>query len=113
MRRSKFPVGAPAVFSPYGSVPVNSAGIEFSFPLTPQKEHRGEWIQLRGDDRFSYGIQTVVGKKVANYTTPYFGNFSPVPLGLDGTVFNFDRMSDQYVQSNLHRIRQAAEKFGD
>lgn len=111
-RRSRFAEGAPALFSPYGSVPVMSAGFEVSFPLTPRREVQAEWLQPRGDDRFSYGLQSVVGaKNNTNYITPYFGNFSPVPLSLDGSVYNFDRGSQAYMASHLQRIRQAWQYF--
>lgn len=113
LRRSQFPVGAPALFSPYGSVPVTSAGVELSIPLTPRREMQAEWLQPRGDDRFSYGLQTVIrAKNKTNYVTPYFGVFSPVPLGLDGVVYNFDRGSQSYLMANLARVRQAWRQLG-
>ena len=113
LRRSQFPVGAPAVFSPYGSVPVTSAGVELSIPLTPRREVQAEWLQPRGDDRFSYGLQSVIrAKNKTNYVTPYFGVFSPVPLGLDGVVYNFDRGSQTYLMANLARVRQAWRQLG-
>jgi hypothetical protein len=113
LRRSQFPVGAPALFSPYGSVPVTSAGVELSIPLTPRREVQADWLQPRGDDRFSYGLQSVIrAKNKTNYVTPYFGVFSPVPLGLDGVVYNFDRGSQTYLMANLARVRQAWRQLG-
>ena len=109
-RRSRFDDGAPALFSPYGSVPVTSAGFEISFPLTPRREVQAEWLQPRGDDRFGYGLQSVVGG-TTNYVTPYFGNFAPVPLSLDNSVYNFDRGSQAYLAANLQRIRQGWQYF--
>ena len=112
VRRSRFAVGAPALFSPYGSVPVLSAGIEVSFPLTPRREVQTDWVQPRGDDRFSYGLQSVIkAANSTNYTSPYFGTFSPVPLGLDGGVYNFDRGSQAYLMTHLGRLRQAWRSF--
>jgi hypothetical protein len=108
VRRSQFPANAPALFSPYGSVPVMSAGIEVSLPLTPRREIQANWLQPRGDDRFSYGLQSVIrAANSTNYTSPYFGTFSPVPLGLDGGVYNFDRGSQAYLMAHLGRVRQA------
>lgn len=111
-RRSRFGEGAPALFSPYGSVPVMSAGFEVSFPLTPRREVQAEWLQPRSDDRFGYGLQSVVGAKTkTNYVTPYFGNFSPVPLSLDNSVYNFDRGSQAYLAANMQRVRQGWQFF--
>ena len=113
LRRSQFAPGVSVLFSPYGSVPVKSAGIEISFPLTPRRETHSEWLQPRGDDRFSYGVQSVVrAKNSTNYVSPYFGIFSPVPLGLDGGIYNYDRGSQDYLMNNLARVRQAWRTLG-
>ena len=111
LRRSQFAPSAPALYSPYGSQYVNAAGIEFTFPLTPRREHVGGLLQLRGADRFGYGVQTVVGQKTSNNLTPWFGRFAPVPMGLSGSVDNFDRSSQAYLDSNLHRLREAWQKL--
>ncbi len=107
LRRSRFAADAPALYSPYGSHHVNAAGIEFSFPLTPRREHVGRWLQLRGADRFGYGVASVVGQKNTNYLTPWFGRFAPVPMGLAASVDNSDRGSQAYLESNLGRVREA------
>ena len=107
LRRSRFPEGSPALYSPYGHGYVNAAGLELSLPLTPRREHVGSLLQVRGTDRFSYGVQSVVGQKTSNQLTPWFGRFAPVPMGLAGTVDNFDRASQAYLDSNLHRLREA------
>ena len=107
LRRSRFEPDAPALYSPYGSRFVNAAGVEFSFPLTPRREHVGQWLQLRGAERFSYGVASVVGQKNTNFLTPWFGRFAPVPLGLAGSVDNSDRGSQAYLESNLGRVREA------
>lgn len=107
LRRSHFPEGSPKLYSPYGNGYVNAAGIEFSLPLTPRREHVGSLLQIRGTDRFSYGVQSVVGQKTSNKLTPWFGRFAPVPGGLAASVDNFDRASQAYLDSNLHRLREA------
>ncbi len=89
-----------------------SAGFEIAFPMTPRREVQAQWLQPRGDDRFSYGLQSVVGAATnTNYITPYFGNFSPVPLSLDHAVYNFDRGSQAYLAAHLQRIRQGWQYF--
>lgn len=107
LRRSRFPEGSPKLYSPYGNGYVNAAGVEFSFPLTPRREHVGTLLQVRGTDRFSYGVQSVVGQKTSNNLTPWFGRFAPIPGGLAASVDNFDRASQAYLDSNLHRLREA------
>lgn len=56
---------------------------------------------------FSYRVQTVVGQKTSNNLIPWFGRFAPVPGGLAGSVDNFDRAPRAYLDSNLHRLREA------
>lgn len=79
------------------------AGLEFSLPLAPRKGYSSRWLRANGNDRFSYGIETVVNNP-SNDLLREYGQFTPVPLSLDGTVFNFDRASDAYLQSNLRRL---------
>jgi hypothetical protein len=42
-----------------------------------------------------------------NYLIPFHGRFPPVPLSLNQTVYNFDRMSRAYLDANVHLIRRA------
>ena len=107
LRRSRFQPDAPTLYSPYGSHFVNAAGVEFAFPLTPRRDTAIGPLQLRGADRFSYGVQSVVGQKTTNYLTPWFGRFAPVPMGLGATVDNADRGGQAYLDSNLARVREA------
>jgi len=88
------------------------AGLEFSFPLAPRKGFSSRWLRVNGNDRFFYGIETVV-KNPTNDLLREYGQFAPVPLSLDGTVFNFDRASDAYLASNLRRIPLIWRKFRD
>jgi hypothetical protein len=118
LRRSQFPPGSPSLYSPYGNEWVNAAGVSVSFPLTPRREHVGQRLQLRGQDRLSYGVQTVVGNGSTNNLTPWFGRLTPVPMDLSSSVDNFDRASQAYLDTNLHRLREAwrelaPARFGD
>ncbi len=64
-------------------------------------------MRLGFSDRFSLGLETAIRMGGTNYLIPYHGRFAPVPLSLNGVVFNFDRMSTSYVEDNAHLIRQA------
>jgi|GEM_PF-6880529 len=88
------------------------AGLEFSFPLAPRKGFSSRWLRVNGNDRFFYGVESVV-KNPSNDLLREYGQFAPVPLSLDGTVFNFDRASDAYLASNLRRIPLIWRKFRD
>lgn len=88
------------------------AGLEFSFPLAPRKGFSSRWLRVNGNDRFFYGVESVV-RNPSNDLLREYGQFAPVPLSLDGTVFNFDRASDAYLASNLRRIPLIWRKFRD
>jgi hypothetical protein len=106
-RESRFAPEA-AFLSPYGSQNVRALGIEFSFPLTPRREWSGERWRLGFSDRFGLGLETAVKMPdKTNYLIPYHGRFPPVPLSLNGVVYNFDRMSSAYLDANVHLIRRA------
>jgi hypothetical protein len=104
-RESKFAPEA-AFLSPFGSRNVKAFGIDFTFPLTPQREWSGERWRFGFSDRFSLGLESAV-KMGPNYLIPNHGRFPPVPLSLNGVVFNFDRMSAVYMAANVHMIRRA------
>jgi hypothetical protein len=109
IRTSRFSPQA-AFLSPYGSRDVHALGIEFSFPLTPRREWSNERMRLGISDRFSLGLETAVRMGGTNYLIPYHGRFAPVPLSLNGVVYNFDRMSTSYLEDNAHLIRQAFQR---
>jgi len=79
------------------------AGLEFSFPLAPRKGFSSRWLRVNGNDRFFYALETMVGNP-SNDLSKDYGQFPPVPLSLDGTVFNFDRASDAYLAASLGRL---------
>jgi hypothetical protein len=88
------------------------AGLEFAFPLSPRKGFSTRRLRVNGNDRFFYSIETVVNNPTNDLLREY-GQFTPVPLSLDGTVFNFDRASDAYLRSNLHRLPLLWRKISD
>ena len=88
------------------------AGLEFSFPLSPRKGLSSRVLRVNANDRFFYANETGVNNP-SNDLLREYGQFAPVPLSLDGTVFNFDRASDAYLRSNLRRIPMIWRKIND
>jgi hypothetical protein len=85
-----------------------SVGIELSLPLTPRKDMSPTYpVQVVGNPRWSYGIETVVreSSNVLNTTQGVGANVSM----LDRT-FNFDRAGLTYFEDNMPRIRSAAQQ---
>ena len=85
-----------------------SAGIELSLPLTPRKDMSPTYpVQVVGNPRWSYGIETVV-RESANVLSTNQGVGANVSM-LDRT-FNFDRAGLVYFEDNMPRIRSAARQ---
>ncbi len=86
-----------------------SAGIEISIPLTPRKDMSPSAfpVQVAGNPRWSYGVETVI-RAATNPVTTNQGVNSNVQ-SLD-RLFNFDRSGLAYFEDNMPRIRSAARQ---
>jgi hypothetical protein len=82
------------------------AGLQIEFPLTPRRSPSMRWLQLQGADRWSYGIETVVGGEF-NRLTGGHGIVPPVTNGLDA-VHDADRSVGAFASRGWARIREAA-----
>jgi hypothetical protein len=82
------------------------AGLQFELPLTPRRALDRRWVQLQGADRWSYGLETLVGNS-HNRITGGHGIVPPVTNSLD-TVYDADRAYGAFASRNWARIRDAA-----
>lgn len=99
VRRTKFE---------WASASRTSAGIELSIPLTPRKDMSPTYpVQVTGNPRWSYGIETVIGER-SNALSTNQGVGANVSM-LDRT-FNFDRSGLAYFEDNMPRVRSAARQ---
>lgn len=82
-------------------------GLELSFPIGPRHDARPlPHLQVGGTPRFSLGVETLV-RDVNNAVRPGYGVLSPGPS--PDETFNLDRAGLAYFESNLRRIRDAAQ----
>jgi hypothetical protein len=82
------------------------ASVAIELPLTPRRSLDTRWLQLQGVDRWSYGIETLVGRD-HNRITGGHGIVPPVTNGLD-SVHDTDRAFGAYARRNWTRIRDAS-----
>ncbi len=91
-----------------------AAGIQFSFPLTPRRDMRAAPVQIRGADEWGYAQETVLainGQKTNDTISGGLG-VRPIPEGaLYHSYLNRDRLSDDYIQAHLDRIREAWQTY--
>ncbi len=95
-----------------------SAGIQFAFPLTPQKDMQHYYkMQLRGTDQWGYAQETTIASSNsagANYLPPVPLALNPLPsTALYRSYYNRDRLSGEYITSHLERMRDAWIKYKD
>lgn len=82
-------------------------GLELSLPIGPRHDARPiPHLQIGGAQRFSYAEETMIREPI-NAVRPGFGILPPTP-SLDET-FNSDRAGLAYFESNLRRLREAAQ----
>jgi len=101
-------------------LPLNwqAVGIQFAFPLTPEKDMKHYYsMQLRGTDQWGYAQETTVASgnnANANYLPPVPLALNPLPsTALYRSYYNRDRLSGEYITSHLARMREAWLKYRD
>ncbi|GAB3768730.1 hypothetical protein GCM10028796_32740 [Ramlibacter monticola] len=83
------------------------AGLELSVPIGPRRDMQPSAFQVTGTPRFSHSIETQVNADApGNPIVVGLGVLPPAPS--IETVYNSDRASLVYFESNLGRIRDAA-----
>jgi len=95
-----------------------AAGIQFAFPLTPEKDMKHYYkMQLRGADQWGYAQETTVARSNsagANYLPPVPLALNPLPsTALLRSYYNRDRLSGEYIASHLDRLRAAWIRYRD
>ena len=84
---------------------VSFAGLQISLPLTPRRNTGFQHAGVRGTYQFSYSLETKILAKDNRLT----GGYGEVPRMGESLVqvFNRDRATGQYLQSQLWRMREA------
>ncbi|MCF6439035.1 YjbH domain-containing protein [Pseudoalteromonas luteoviolacea] len=87
------------------------AGISFSIPLTPRKDMNvSKYGQIKGNKAWSHSVQTRISE--SHNALVYQKAYIPSsPQSLQGTFFNQDRLSVDYIYDNLARMKEAFETY--
>ena len=93
-----------------------AAGIQFSFPLTPEKDMKHVYgVQVRGNEEWSYAQQTTLtdATHALNDLPSYPLAINPQPMtSLYRAFYNRDRLSEAYIRAHLDRLRDAWLNYG-
>ncbi len=81
-----------------------------SIPLTPWREMKPNFIQVRGTDQFSYALQTRIGDS-HNIISNSLGSKANLQHGLARQYENRNRLSPAYFKANVQRLRNAYLRY--
>ncbi len=86
-------------------------GIQVAFPLTLRQGMKPYPVQVKGDDDWSYRLQTVTKSPTgANSVFVSIGETPPV-TPVSQNYYDRDRLTPEYVKAHLLRVRDAAIRY--
>lgn len=94
---------------------LNSDSEEFvtlgiAIPLTPWRDMKSGYVQLRGIDEFLYAMQTRVGDSHNNLNTGLGANIN-LQHNLARQYLNRNRLTPVYFEANIQRLRNAYLRY--
>ena len=92
------------------STDVDIVGLHFEIPLTRRRDFNHRWLQVKGAERWRYGVQTQI-RNDANYINSGSGDLSQADKEIEVSYFNGDRLNPDYINSNLLRLRDAYQRY--
>ena len=107
---SKFRFGDHSVTLLAKKTEASFIGIVWSMPLTLRRDYNARYLQIKGKESWSYGIQT----RVNEWHNSVSFSVADVPSfewEINRSYFNNDRLSKQYLQQNSERLKQAYKQY--
>jgi hypothetical protein len=84
-----------------------------SFPLTPRRDLPPGLLQVRGSERFTYELQSVLAERGGSNPLVFGqGEIPQTAMHLERAFFNGDRLNRLYLLEHLPRLREAYLRFG-
>lgn len=91
-----------------------AAGISISLPLTPRRDMKPKYGQIRGADQWSHSYgKPIVSEGKPNWLNPYLAVIPETSHNLERNYYNRDRLNEQYIRQHLLRLREAYDRFRD
>lgn len=85
-------------------------GVSIAIPLTPWRDMKPGYVQVRGTDQFVYSLQTRVGESHNNINTG-LGATSDLQHNISRQYENRGRLSPAYFDANIQRLRNAYIRY--
>lgn len=86
---------------------VQSIGFSASIPLTPRRDMKPSFLQLKGVNSWQYGLTTRTDVVGSNPLAPQRAYLPSYLQHLQKTYFNNDRLSVAYIIANKDRLKNA------
>lgn len=107
------------LFYKFASADDQAAGVALSLPLTPRRDQRPRWLQLKGPRRWAHGLGTTLNGP-PNATSPDGTNpirplllYEPLlDLDLERDLHDAGRLAGAYLDAHVPRMKQAYERWG-
>jgi hypothetical protein len=97
----------------YSQTEEKIGGFRISLPLTPRRDLKPSLLQVRGADRWSYGLSTTLGREGGNPLAFGVAEIPQTAHNLERTYYNTDRLSEGYIREHVSRLREAYLLWGN
>ena len=87
------------------------AGVQVSLPIGRQQSLPTRYGQLSGTAEYSQSVQTEVNNRTNSAISRPHARLATAPQSLDLKLHNRDRLSVNYVNQHLDRVRHAHERY--
>ncbi|QTA83215.1 Exopolysaccharide biosynthesis protein domain-containing protein, YbjH-like [Desulfonema limicola] len=89
-----------------------AAGLKVSFPLTPRRDMKPGYFQVKGTSNWPYQIRTTIAEEgERNRLNPMLTVIPSMEHSLERAYLNHDRMNERYIKQHLLRLRDAYIKW--
>jgi len=95
----------------YTRTTFQEVGIALELPLTPRRDLRPGYVQLKGSSRWHFRQTTTVAHDGSNPIHPGLGLTPETGYTLEDTFLNGDRFGEAYLNAHLDRLREAALRW--
>ncbi len=83
-------------------------GIRITLPLTPRRDMKPSIFQVRGNDHWSYQLQSVLAEEGGRNPLVFGQGIIPqTAFNLQRRFFNADRLNEKYLEAHLDRLLDA------
>lgn len=88
-------------------------GFRISLPLTPRRDMKPGRLQVRGTERWTYGLETVLTSEGGRNPLAFgVGEVPQTSHNLARSYYNSDRLNEGYLREHLPRLWEAYRKWG-